>query len=264
RNPQAAKILQEKILTNEKLRTELNIVRKEAKEAAKKIELKIPNLKDCKIHLGDRDLGDQSTIFITEGLSASGSMVSARNVHTQAIFSLRGKPENMFERPRSAIYKNEELYNLMMALGIENNVENLRFARIVIATDADYDGFHIRNLLLTFFLTFFEELVVQGRVYLLETPLFRVRTKKETLYCYSIHERDDAIKKLGQGSEVTRFKGLGEISPAEFGQFIGKNIRLVKVDIQTLSSVPELLNFFMGKNTPQRRQFIMDNLVLDL
>ncbi|HRC83222.1 MAG TPA: toprim domain-containing protein [Rectinema sp.] len=264
RNPQAAKILQEKILTNEKLRTELNIVRKEAKEAAKKIELKIPNLKDCKIHLGDGDMGDQSTIFITEGLSASGSMVSARNVHTQAIFSLRGKPENMFERPRSAIYKNEELYNLMMALGIENNVENLRFARIVIATDADYDGFHIRNLLLTFFLTFFEELVVQGRVYLLETPLFRVRTKKETLYCYSIHERDDAIKKLGQGSEVTRFKGLGEISPAEFGQFIGKNIRLVKVDIQTLSSVPELLNFFMGKNTPQRRQFIMDNLVLDL
>jgi len=151
RNPQTAKVLQEKILTNEKLRTELNIVRKEAKEAAKRIELKIPNLRDCKAHLGDGALGDRSTIFITEGLSAAGSMVSARDVHTQAIFSLRGKPENMFDRPRSAIYKNEELYNLMMALGIENSVENLRFARIVIATDADYDGFHIRNLLLTFF-----------------------------------------------------------------------------------------------------------------
>ena len=264
RNPQAAKTLQEKILTNEKLRTELNVVRKEAKEAAKKIELKIPNLRDCKAHLGDGLLGDQSTIFLTEGLSAAGSMVSARDVHTQAIFSLRGKPENMFARPRSAIYKNEELYNLMMALGIENAIENLRFARIVIATDADYDGFHIRNLLLTFFLTYFEELVVHGRVYLLETPLFRVRTKKITQYCYSVRERDEATKKLGQGTEVTRFKGLGEISPAEFGQFIGKDIRLVKVDIQTLSTVPELLGFFMGKNSPERRQFIMDNLVTEL
>ncbi len=264
RNPQAAKTLQEKILTNEKLRTELNIVRKEAKEAAKRIELKIPNLRDCKAHLGDGSSGERSTIFITEGLSAAGSMVSARDVHTQAIFSLRGKPENMFDRPRSAIYKNEELYNLMMALGIENNVENLRFARIVIATDADYDGFHIRNLLITFFLTYFEELVVQSRVYLLETPLFRVRTKRETLYCYSVRERDEAIQRLGRGTEVTRFKGLGEISPAEFGQFIGKDIRLVKVDIQTLSSVPELLCFYMGKNSPERRQFIMDNLVTEL
>jgi len=152
----------------------------------------------------------------------------------------------------------------MMALGIENSVENLRFARIVIATDADYDGFHIRNLLLTFFLTFFEELVVQGRVYLLETPLYRVRTKKITQYCYSVRERDEAIKHLGSGAEVTRFKGLGEISPAEFGQFIGKDMRLIKVDIQTLSSVPELLCFFMGKNTPERRQFIMDNLITEL
>lgn len=264
RNPQAAKILQEKILTNEKLRTELNIVRKEAKEAARKIELKIPNLKDCKAHLGDGGLGERSTIFITEGQSAAGSMVSTRDVHTQAIFSLRGKPENMFDRPRSAIYRNEELYNLMMALGIENNVENIRYARIVIATDADYDGFHIRNLLLTFFLTYFEELIVKGRVYLLETPLFRVRTKKQTRYCYSVRERDEAIKELGPGTEVTRFKGLGEISPAEFGQFIGKDMRLVKVDIQTLSSVPELLGFFMGKNSPERRKFIMENLVTEL
>jgi topoisomerase-4 subunit B len=264
RNPQAAKALQEKILTNEKLRTELNIVRKEAKEAARKIELKIPNLKDCKLHLGDGAGGERSTLFITEGQSAAGSMVSARDVHTQAIFSLRGKPENMFGRPRSAIYKNEELYNLMQALGIEHSVENLRYARIVIATDADYDGFHIRNLLLTFFLTFFEELVVQGRVYILETPLFRVRTKKETRYCYSAKERDEAVKALGAGAEVTRFKGLGEISPAEFGQFIGPDIRLVRVDIQTLSSVPELLEFFMGKNTPDRRGFIMENLVTEL
>jgi topoisomerase-4 subunit B len=264
RNPQAAKALQEKILTNEKLRTELNIVRKEAKEAARKIELKIPNLKDCKLHLGDGAGGERSTLFITEGQSAAGSMVSARDVHTQAIFSLRGKPENMFGRPRSAIYKNEELYNLMQALGIEHSVENLRYARIVIATDADYDGFHIRNLLLTFFLTFFEELVVQGRVYILETPLFRVRTKKETRYCYSAKERDEAVKALGAGAEVTRFKGLGEISPAEFGQFIGPDIRLVRVDIQTLSSVPDLLEFFMGKNTPDRRGFIMENLVTEL
>jgi len=264
RNPQAAKTLQEKILTNEKLRTELNLVRKEAKEAAKRIELKIPNLRDCKSHLGEGPAGERSTIFITEGLSAAGSMVSTRDVHTQAIFSLRGKPENMYDRPRSAIYKNEELYNLMMALGIENAVENLRFARIVVATDADYDGFHIRNLLLTFFLTFFEELVVQGRIYLLETPLFRARTKKETIYCYSVRERDEALKKLGQSAEVTRFKGLGEISPAEFGQFIGKDMRLVKVDIQTLSSVPQLLNFYMGKNSPDRRQFIMDNLITEL
>jgi len=264
RNPQAAKILQEKILTNEKLRTELNLVRKEAKEAARRIELKIPNLRDCKVHLGDGPAGARSTIFITEGLSAAGSMVSARDVYTQAVFSLRGKPENMFDRPRSAIYKNEELYNLMMALGIENSVENLRFAQIVIATDADYDGFHIRNLLLTFFLSYFEELVVQGRIYLLETPLFRVRTKKETHYCYSARERDEAAKKLNQGIEVTRFKGLGEISPGEFGQFIGKNIRLVKVDIQTLSTVPQLLSFFMGKNSPERRQFIMDNLITEL
>ncbi len=264
KNPQAAKRLQEKIVTNEKLRTELNIVKKEAKEAARKIELRIPNLKDCKLHLGDVPKGEESTIFLTEGLSAAGSMVSSRNVYTQAIFSLRGKPENMHARKRTAIYKNEELYNMMMALGIENDIEGLRYGRIVVATDADYDGFHIRNLLLTFFLTFFEELIVQGRVYILETPLFRVRTKKETRYSYSAKERDEAVKALGQGSEVTRFKGLGEISPNEFGQFIGEDIRLVRVDIQTLKAVPEVLEFYMGKNTPQLREYIMKNLVADL
>lgn len=264
RNPQAAKKLQEKILSSEKLRTELNAVKKEAKEAARKIELKIPNLKDCKNHLGDLDRGDESTIFITEGLSAAGSMVSSRDVYTQAIFSLRGKPENMFGKRQTAIYKNEELYNLMMALGIENSAQDLRYAKIVIATDADYDGYHIRNLLLTFFLTYFEELVTQGRVYILETPIFRVRTKQETRYCYSTREREEAVAALGQSSEVTRFKGLGEISPKEFGQFIGKDMRLIKVDIQTLAAVPNLLEFYMGKNTPDRREFIMQNLIADL
>jgi topoisomerase-4 subunit B len=264
RNPDAAKRLQEKIAANEKLRTELNIVKKEAKEAARKVELRIPNLKDCKYHLDDGEKGELSTIFLTEGLSASGSMVSSRNVYLQAIFSLRGKVENMCGRSRTAIYKNEELYNLMTALGIENDLESLRYGRIVIATDADYDGFHIRNLLLTFFLTFFEELVTQERIYILETPLFRARTKKETRYCYSAKERDEAVKELGSSTEVTRFKGLGEISPDEFGQFIGEDIRLVRVDVQTLKAVPEILEFYMGKNTPARREFIMQNLVRDL
>jgi topoisomerase-4 subunit B len=264
KNPIAAKRLQEKIIASEKLRTELNVVKKEAKEAARKIELKIPNLRDCKQHLGDGPKGEGAMIFITEGQSAAGSMVSSRDVNTQAIFSLRGKPENMYGKRQTAIYKNEELYNLMMALGIENEVENLRYGRIVIATDADYDGFHIRNLLLTFFLTFFEELVTQGRVHILETPLFRVRTKKETRYCYNARERDESLKILGSSAEVTRFKGLGEISPQEFGRFIGKDIRIVKVDIQTLSAVPELLTFYMGKNTPERREYIMQNLVSDL
>ena len=264
RNPQAAKRLQEKVISSEKLRTELNVVKKEAKEAARKIELKIPKLKDCKYHLGDGARGDESTIFITEGQSAAGSMVSSRDVYTQAIFSLRGKPENMYGKRQTAIYKNEELYNLMMALGVENELENLRYSKIVIATDADYDGFHIRNLLLTFFLTYFEEMITQGRVFILETPLFRARTKKETRYCYSVRERDEALKALGQNAEVTRFKGLGEISPAEFGRFIGKDMRIVKVDIQTLSAVPDMLEFYMGKNTPERRDFIMQNLISDL
>ncbi len=264
RNPAAAKRLQEKIVANERLRTELNVVKKEAKEAAKKIELKIPKLKDCKRHLGDGPEGDASMIFLTEGLSATGSIVSARNVMTQAVFSLRGKPENMYARKRAAIYKNEELYNMMMALGIENGLEGLRYGKIIIATDADYDGFHIRNLLLTFFLTYFEELVTQGRVYILETPLFRVRTKNATRYCYSAKERDEAVEELGSGAEVTRFKGLGEINPSEFGQFIGEDIRLVRVDVQTLKAVPEVLAFYMGKNTPERRDFIMANLINDL
>ncbi len=260
KNLKASKSLEDKIVRNEKLRKELNAVRREAKEAAKKIALKIPNLKDCKYHLDDGKKGEESTIFITEGASASGSMVSARDVYTQAIFSLRGKPQNMYGRGKAAIYKNEELFNLMMALGIENEIENLRYAKTVIATDADYDGFHIRNLLLTFFLSYFEELIVAGRIYILETPLFRVRNKKETVYCYNIKERNEAMESISS-PEVTRFKGLGEISPSEFGQFIGEEIRLVKVSVKSIKGIKDTLEFYMGKNTPERRHFIMENLI---
>jgi topoisomerase-4 subunit B len=260
KNETAAKALEERIINNEKLRKELNTVKKEAKAAAKKISLKIPKLKDCKFHLTDGDKGENSTIFITEGQSATGSMVSCRDVYTQAIYSLRGKPWNSYGKRRTEIYKNEELYNLMMALGIENNIENLRYERIVVATDADNDGFHIRNLLLTFFLNYFEELVIGNHMYILETPLFRVRNKKETKYCYSEKERDKAISEISH-SEVTRFKGLGEISPNEFGQFIGKDMRIVPVDVKTIKSIPQTLEFYMGKNTPERRNYIMENLV---
>jgi len=256
----ASKKLSEKIAQNEKLRKELSAVKKQAKEAAKRISLKIPNLKDCKYHLQDGKKGEESTIFITEGLSASGSMVTARNVYTQAIFSLRGKPQNVFSKNWAAIYKNEELYNMMMALGIENDIENLRYNKIVIATDADHDGFHIRNLLLTFFLNYFEELVVREHIYILETPLYRVRNKKEIRYCYNNKEREKALKEL-KNPEVTRFKGLGEISPNEFGQFMGENIRLIRVNLKSIKSVKDTLSFYMGKNTPNRKQYIMENLV---
>ncbi|MCL2440885.1 MAG: type IIA DNA topoisomerase subunit B [Treponema sp.] len=263
RNAEASKKLEHKIIANESLRTELNAVKKEARDAAKKIALKIPKLKDCKYHLEDGKDGEESTIFITEGDSASGSMVSSRDVMTQAIYPLRGKVENVYGKKRTAIYKNEELFNLMMAIGIDNNIEGLRYKKIVIATDADFDGFHIRNLLLTFFLSYFEELVTGGHVFILETPLFRVRTKKETRYCYNEKERDSAAAALGSSSEITRFKGLGEISPKEFGQFIGEDMRIVPVSVNTLKQVPQVLNFYMGKNTPERREYIMKNLIED-
>jgi topoisomerase-4 subunit B len=263
KNQDAAKKLELKIMSNEQLRTELNAVKKEAREAAKKITLKIPKLKDCKYHTDDGDKGENTMIFLTEGDSATGSMVSSRDVMTQALFSLRGKIENMYGKKRAAIYKNEELYNMMMALGIETDVSGLRYAKIVIATDADFDGFHSRNLLLTFYLSYFEELITSGRVFILETPLFRVRTKKETRYCYTEKERDETIAALGSQSEVTRFKGLGEISPKEFGQFIGEDIRLVPISISTLKAVPQVLTFYMGKNTPERRDYIMKNLIDD-
>jgi topoisomerase-4 subunit B len=263
KNPEAGKKLEHKITANESLRTELNAVKKEAREAAKKIALKIPKLKDCKYHLDDGEDGEESTIFITEGDSAAGSIVSSRDVMTQAIFALRGKVENVYGKKRAAIYKNEELFNMMMALGIDNDIESLRYAKIVIATDADFDGFHIRNLLLTFFLSYFEELITEGHVYILETPLFRVRTKKETRYCYTEKERDEAAVALGSQSEITRFKGLGEISPKEFGQFIGEDMRIVPVSVNTLKQVPQVLEFYMGKNTPERREYIMKNLIED-
>ncbi len=260
KNKDAAEKLNDKIVNNEKLRKELNAVKKGAREAAKKISFKIPNLKDCKYHLNNSKRGEETMIFLTEGQSASGSMVSTRDVYTQAIFSLRGKVLNVQGKKRTEIYKNEELYNLMKALGIENSIDSLRYAKIVIATDADFDGFHIRNLLLTYFLNYFEELVLAGRLYILETPLFRVRNKKKTVYCYSAAERDEAVKKLSS-PEVTRFKGLGEISPKEFGQFIGPDIRLIPVSIRSIQDIRETLAFYMGKNTPQRREFIMENLI---
>lgn len=259
KNMEAAKLLEAKIVQNEKLRTELNAVKKEAKEAAKRIEIKIPNLRDCKYHLYDGALGENSTIFLTEGQSAGGSIISSRDVLTQAVFTLRGKPLNVYGRNRTAIYQNEEFYNVMMALGIEDGIENLRYNRVVMATDADVDGYHIRNLLLTFFLNYFEELVVSGHVFILETPLFRVRNKKVTKYCYNEKERDLSIKEI-KDPEVTRFKGLGEISPKEFGQFIGPNMRLIEVNVKSVKNIAETLGFYMGKNTPERRDYIMENL----
>tara|TARA_B100001123_G_scaffold397212_2_gene480248 strand:+ start:853 stop:2724 length:1872 start_codon:yes stop_codon:yes gene_type:complete len=260
KNQGASKKLAEKIAQNERLRKELNAVKKEAKEAARKIAIKIPHFKDCKYHLGHKKRGDETTIFITEGPSAAGSMVSSRDVETQAIFGLKGVPQNVFGKNKAAIYKNEELFNLMMALGIEDSVENLRFSKVVIATDADHDGFHIRNLLLTFFLNYFEELVVAGHVYILETPLFRVRNGKSTHYCYSNKERDTVLYKM-RNPEVTRFKGLGEISPNEFGQFIGEDIKLIKVNIKSTAGIADTLGFYMGKNTPERRDYILENLI---
>ncbi|MEE0878884.1 MAG: DNA topoisomerase IV subunit B [Treponemataceae bacterium] len=262
RNNEAAKLLEQKIIANEKLRTELNSVKKEAKEAARKISIRIPKLDDCRFHLKDGKKGENSMIFITEGLSASGVMTHNRDANTQAIFSLRGKPENMYGKKQAEIYKNDELYQLMMALGIENDVADLKYSKIVIATDADNDGFHIRNLVLTFFLSFFEELITSGRIYILETPLFRVRNKKENIYCYTEAERDEAQKKLGKSCETSRFKGLGEINPSEFKKFIApETMHLTPVEISQLKIVPQLLAFYMGKNTPERRKFIEENLL---
>ena len=202
-------------------------------------------------------------IFLTEGQSASGSMVKKRDVYKQAIFSLRGKPLNVFGKKKTEIYKNEEIHNIVKALGIENSIDDLRYDKVVLATDADNDGFHIRNLILTIFLTFFEDLVKRGHVYILETPLFRVRNaknNKETAYCYTEKERDSAAKTV-KNPEVTRFKGLGEISPDEFGQFIGEDIRLVKVEIKSSHDINETLEFYMGKNTLERKSYIMENLI---
>lgn len=269
--PDTAELLLDKVLRNERVRRELQTVRREAKAKAKKVALKIPQLKDCKYHPSRKNpskSGRENMIFITEGQSAAGSIVSSRDPMTQAVFSLKGKPMNVFGQRLDLLYKNEEMYSLMQALNVEESVGTLRFDRIILATDADVDGLHIRNLLLTFFLHYFEPLIKLGYIYILETPIFRVRNTRETIYCYSDREKQNAIKKLkGRGSsekrvEMTRFKGLGEISPKEFKQFIGDDMRLQQVSIDSLSETSRVLTFYMGKNTPERRQYIMDHLVL--
>ncbi len=262
KNEDIAKKIVERILFNEKLRKELAAVKKEAKEKQKKISFKIPKLRDSKYHLGDGSKhGEHSVIFLTEGDSASASIVMTRDPLTQAVFSLRGKPLNVHGMKLEQLYKNEEMYNLMSALNIEDDISNLRYGKVILATDADVDGMHIRNLLITFFLTYFEGLVLNGHLHILETPLFKVRNKEKTLYCYTEEEKDKAIAELKKGIEITRFKGLGEISPDEFKQFISKEIRLIPVIIQNLCDIKPTLEFYMGKNTPARKTFIMNNLV---
>ncbi|MBE9519638.1 MAG: type IIA DNA topoisomerase subunit B [Proteobacteria bacterium] len=270
KNSNAAERMLEKIQLNERVRKELQHVRKEARAKSKKVALKIPHLKDCKYHPSkDKPSppGQENMLFITEGQSAAGSIVSSRDPMCQAVFSLKGKPMNVLGQNLPLLYKNEEMYNMMQALNIEESVGNLRYDKVILATDADVDGLHIRNLLLTFFLHYFEPLVKMGHVYILETPLFRVRNKKQTIYCYSEKEKDKADQKLAgsgtrkQAVEMTRFKGLGEISPKEFKQFINKDMRLKQVSIDRLSEVPKVLKFYMGKNTPERKEYIMNNLV---
>ena len=273
-NPDVAGALEDKIIKNQKARNEINsVTEKQIREAEKSVMLKIKKLKDCRYHLQDGEKGANSMIFITEGDSATGSMVGSRDVSYQAIFSLRGKPENMYGRKKSALFENEELKNLTFSLGVQKDIEGLRYDKIIIATDADNDGFHIRNLVMTYLLLFFEELVLTGHVYILETPLFRVRNKSKTVYCYSEESRDKEVAKMGKSAEVTRFKGLGEINPSEFGQFIfprkegeseDKGMHLTQVTIQTLKNVPQVLKFYMGNNTPERRDFIVHNLAKEI
>jgi topoisomerase-4 subunit B len=260
--PEIGKKIIDRVLFNEKLRKELASVKKEAKEKQKKISFKIPKLRDSKYHFGDGSKeGERSMIFLTEGESASASIVMTRDPLTQAVFSLRGKPLNVHGMKLDQLYKNEEMYNLMSALNIEDDLANLRYSKVILATDADIDGMHIRNLLVTFFLTYFEGLVLNGHLHILETPLFKVRNKEKTVYCYSKEEQERAAKELKKGVEITRFKGLGEISPSEFKQFIAKDIRLLPVIVQNISDIKPTLEFYMGKNTPDRKAFIMRNLV---
>lgn len=262
KNEETGKKIVERVLFNEKLRKELAAVKKDAKEKQKKISFKIPKLRDSKYHLGDGSKeGEQSVIFLTEGESASASIVMTRDPLTQAVFSLRGKPLNVHGMKLEQLYKNEEMYNLMSALNIEDDIANLRYNKVILATDADVDGMHIRNLLITFFLTYFEGLVINGHLHILETPLFKVRNKEKTIYCYSEEEKEKAESLLKKGIEITRFKGLGEISPNEFQQFISKDIRLQPVMIQNLSDIKPTLEFYMGKNTPARKNFIMQHLI---
>ncbi len=267
RNSQVAEALLKRIQQSERERKEIAGIKKLANERAKKANLHNKKLRDCRIHFddkkGDEEIKEKTMIFITEGDSASGSITKSRDVQTQAVFSLRGKPFNCFGQTKKVVYENEEFNLLQHALNIEDGLEGLRYRKIVIATDADVDGMHIRLLLLTYFLQFFPELVRNNHVYILDTPLFRVRNKKETIYCYSDEERIAAIEKLGGKPEITRFKGLGEISPEEFGGFIGEDIRLDPVILQKDTKIKDLLRFYMGKNTPQRQEFIIDKLRIE-
>jgi len=266
KHPETAEKLQRKIMQAERERKELSGIRKLAKERAKKASLHNKKLRDCRVHLGDMKSEQrlQSTLFITEGDSASGSITKSRDVNTQAVFSLRGKPLNSYGMSKKIVYENEEFNLLQAALNIEDSLEDLRYNNIVIATDADVDGMHIRLLLITFFLQFFPELIKENHLYILQTPLFRVRNKKETIYCYSEEEKRAAIAKLSGKPEITRFKGLGEISPDEFRHFIGEDIRLEPVMLDKAMSIEELLEFYMGKNTPDRQEFIIDNLKVEV
>ncbi|WP_439129731.1 DNA topoisomerase IV subunit B [Polaribacter sp.] len=266
KNTEVADKLQKKILQAEKERKELSGIRKLARDRAKKASLHNKKLRDCRIHLGDtkKEAHLETTLFITEGDSASGSITKSRNVNTQAVFSLKGKPLNSYGLSKKIVYENEEFNLLQAALNIEDGLEDLRYNNIVIATDADVDGMHIRLLLITFFLQFFPELIKEGHLYILETPLFRVRNKKETFYCYSDDEKREAINKLRGKPEITRFKGLGEISPNEFVHFIGDDIRLDPVMLDKEMSIEQMLEFYMGKNTPDRQKFIINNLKVEL
>ncbi len=266
KNPESAEKIQRKILQAERERKELSGIRKLAKDRAKKASLHNKKLRDCRVHFGDtkNERNLETTLFITEGDSASGSITKSRDVNTQAVFSLKGKPLNSYGLSKKIVYENEEFNLLQAALNIEESIEDLRYNNIVIATDADVDGMHIRLLLITFFLQFFPEVIKEGHLYILQTPLFRVRNKKETIYCYSEQERKDAIEKLKPKPEITRFKGLGEISPDEFRNFIGDSIRLDPIMLDKGLSIEELLGFYMGKNTPDRQEFIIDNLKVEL
>jgi topoisomerase-4 subunit B len=266
KNTDTAEALQRKIIQAEKERKELSGIRKLAKDRAKKSSLHNKKLRDCRIHLGDtkKEAYLDSTLFITEGDSASGSITKSRNVNTQAVFSLKGKPLNSFGLSKKIVYENEEFNLLQAALNIEDGLQDLRYNNIVIATDADVDGMHIRLLLITFFLQFFPEVIKEGHLYILETPLFRVRNKKDTYYCYSEEEKREAIGKLKGKPEITRFKGLGEISPNEFVHFIGDDIRLDPVMLDKEMSIEQMLQFYMGKNTPDRQKFIIENLKVEL
>ncbi len=264
KNLETAENIYKKIMESEKERKAISGIQKLAKERAKKVSLHNKKLRDCRVHYNSKkERKLESSIFITEGDSASGSITKARDVNTQAVFSLKGKPLNSYGLTRKVVYENEEFNLLQAALNIEGGLEALRYNHVIVATDADVDGMHIRLLLLTFFLQFFPELVKNGHLYILQTPLFRVRNKKQTIYCYSEEERLSAISKLGKNPEITRFKGLGEISPGEFKNFIGKSIRLEQVRLRRDDAVKDLLDFYMGKNTPNRQVFIIDNLIVE-